>query len=147
MEGDLVAEVIGGTKRLSGRQACGFAGSGLEQQGGRAQAEVLELVDDLVELAHVLIPIIELCRLLRGQGGVDGLASNLSSPFVIRTMQHRRVSFAAARWVSAMTEAEGDASSQHQADVRKFGQQSAMALFKFEKRRFDRCRGIAGDFA
>jgi len=124
----------------------GVAGSRFEQQGGRTQAEVLKLFDDPVELAHVLIPVIEVWRLLRGQGGVDGLACYLSGPLVIRTMQHRRVGSAATLRVSANAEAEGDASSEHQADVREFGQQCAMLLFKFGERRFDRCGGITGDF-
>ena len=104
------------------------------------------MFDDPVELAHVLIPAIEVCRLFRGQGGVDGLACNLSGALVIWTVQHRRVGSAETPRVSANAEAEGDASSEHQADVREFGQQNAMVLFKFVERRFDRCSWIRCDF-
>ena len=100
----------------------GVAGSRFEQQGGRTQAEVLKLFDDPVELAHVLIPVIEVWRLLRGQGGVDGLACYLSGPLVIRAMQHRRVGLASASWVPAAVEAESDGSAESQPGVRKFGQ-------------------------
>ena len=95
----------------------------------------MELANDPVELAHVVIPGLQALRLLRVQPDGDGFASNLSSPLAIRAVQPRGVGFAATRWVSAAVEAARDASSEHQAEIRELGQQGAMALFETKERR------------
>jgi hypothetical protein len=90
----------------------------------------LELANDPVELAHVVIPALQAIRLFRAQPDGDGLASNLSSPLAIRAVQPWGIGFATARRVSAAVEGARDASAEHQAEIRELGHQGAVSLFE-----------------
>lgn len=101
------------------------------------QADGLELANDPVELAHVVTPVLQAIRLFRAQPDGDSLASNLSSPLAIRAVEHRGISFAAARWVSAAAESVRDASAEHQAKIPELGDQGAMSLLEALERGVD----------
>ena len=118
-------------------------GSWSAHECGGAQADGLELANDPVELAHVVIPFLQSIRLFRAQPDGDGLASNLSSPLAIRAVQHRGIGFAATRWVSAAVEGVRDASAEHQSEIRELGHQGAMSLFEALERRVDRLGTIS----
>lgn len=88
------------------------------------------MANDLLEISHVLNPILETLSLFRGQSGVDCFSGDLSGPLVIWSVKHRGIGLAPARWVTAAVIAESNASLKDQADVRNLGQQCVMTLFE-----------------
>jgi len=97
---------------------------------GSTQAQLLKLLEQGVQTAHVLDPGPQAGGLLVGEHSGDGLAAFLAGPDVVGAVSSGGVGGAGAAWVSASGAVRSDGAAQHQADLCHLLEEGAMALLQ-----------------
>lgn len=99
------------------------------------EPQILELGDDAIEFAHVLVPGEAVLRLIGRQLGGNGLAGHLAGPHVVGSVKDGRVGLAATARLSTARQTRCDTSPQYQAEISQLDQQRTVTLFETAQRR------------